>query len=707
MIPRRLRRLSFLEPALLGVAFFVVTLLVAASVRAGDKPETLEIVSTPIFGPGSLPPGGWGEVLVRITNRGKEPYRGKVTIYGGLSTWSDNQRSSSDAPFSAGAGATISLRIPVRVSESEDPAVRVYDEQGEQIFQQAFSRVGDNRSILVDVAKTSALGAGLRGVLVGSRNDPFGNPWGAYPSSAASTVEVTSPIYDAVTGDALLPQRAAGYARISAVLVRSEELARLPAPELEALAGYVLAGGTLAVVITRPEDLRDPVIVSLCGNVIRPVNLQTETLAPLEPVPVGSGLGAKTLARQPAPEPYLEGRLTGYEGGNLAPSLYGASAAYGLGEIHVLAFDPQTKPAVDSTWVHLRMVDLVRRANERLSGVVFRPGEAHNLTSEVRRQLDPNEGSRWAIVITALLLLGYAVIAGPANFVYWRHKGRPLKALLWLPVASGATFGAVVVVGVVAKGCSGRARHLTMIEAGAGMEMGTARRWRGFFVPSAQEMIIRTSSASSVLGTEITSGGDNIKDKLLVDRDGLRLVDVPLRPWETLVVREDGYAALGEGIAIVPAAGDEVEIVNRSGHRLLGLVLHLPVSSPTPTTIGGVTRFASSLDDGARLDSSSMTKVSRVVTIAAAPGVGAGHGLPIRDFEIHSINKKLNESSSGLTNAWVAVKDAVNYRKDWFPDDVPVLLAELEDGGDRDSDSGLGIDRARVLVRIVGYGGRK
>src|SRR5690606_28223169 len=135
--------------------------------------------------------------------------------------WSDDQRSSSDAPFSAGAGATVSLRIPVRVSEAEDPAVRVFDEEGSQIFQQVFGRVTDNRSILVDVAKTSALGAALRGMVVGSRNDPFASPWG-YPSSAASTVEVTSPIYDAVTGDALLPQRAAGYARISAVLLRSE-----------------------------------------------------------------------------------------------------------------------------------------------------------------------------------------------------------------------------------------------------------------------------------------------------------------------------------------------------------------------------------------------------------------------------------------------------------------------------------------------------
>src|SRR5690606_19310015 len=145
----------------------------------------------------------------------------------------------------------------------------------------------------------------------------------------------------------------------------------------------------------------------------------------------------------------------------------------------------------------------------------------------------------------------------------------------------------------------------------------------------------------------------------------------------------------------------------RSGHRLLGVVLHVPGPPSSPTIPGGTTRFAASLDDGARIDSASMAKVSRVVTVSTTPPVGGGHAFTTREFSILAINQKLNDASSGLTSAWTAVKDAVMIRKDWFPEDVPVLLAELEDGGDRDSDSGLGVDRSRVLVRIVGYGGTK
>ena len=71
---------------------------------------------------------------------------------------------------------------------------------------------------------------------------------------------------------------------------------------------------------------------------------------------------------------YLIKLLVGYRGGNLQGSPYGASAAYGLGEIHLLAFDPATRPAVDSPWIQARTIDLVRRADERLGTVVLRAG---------------------------------------------------------------------------------------------------------------------------------------------------------------------------------------------------------------------------------------------------------------------------------------------------------------------------------------------
>jgi len=669
-----------------------------------DKPDNIEILASPIFGPQSLPRGGWGELLVRITNDGKKPYKGRVVAYGGLSSWSDDEEATSHASFSAGAGATVSLRIPIRVSDNHEPAVRVFDEDGEKIHQQAFARNVDNRSILVDVAKTSALGAALRGTPVGSRYDPWSGPmrgsWSGTTSHA--TVDVVSPAYDVVTGDPLLPRRAAGYARISAVIVRSEELVRLPPLEMEALATFVASGGTLAVIITRPEDLRAPVLVSLCGDAIRELDAVEATRDPVVapvPNPGGPSMGGRALPAARAPAAEVDEALKSYEGGNLRPSIYGGSAAYGLGQVHLLGFDPQTKPAVDSEWVHLRVVDMVRRANERMSGALFRPGSPHNYVSEVRQQLDPNESSRWSILLSALLLLAYAVVAGPGNFTFWRRKGQPLRALVWLPVMSIAAFGAVVVMGVVAKGCSGRSRHLTVIESGAGMDTGTARRWRGFFVPSAQEMEVNTGSASSVLGTEKTGSGDDvILDKIQVDREGLRLDEVQLRPWETLVIREDGLGQLGEGIAIV---GDEedVEIINRSGHNLVGLVLFLPFGDPTKAE----TLFLDRLDDGERVASDDMKQVKRVAD--AFTTTGALGVLNAFDFNVARIHDRLDEASPGLYDDWSAVVYALPTQRNWFPTDVPVLLAAFEDGEGKDSDSGLVLEDDRVLLRIVGWGG--
>jgi hypothetical protein len=42
---------------------------------------------------------------------------------------------------------------------------------------------------------------------------------------------------------------------------------------------------------------------------------------------------------------------------------------------------------------------------------------------------------------------------------------------------------------------------------------------------------------------------------------------------------------------------------------------------------------------------------------------------------------------------------------DWWPEDVPVLIAELDGGESKLRDSGLRVEQDRVLLRVVGYGG--
>ncbi len=682
-----------------------------ASARPPEVPSDLQVMASPLLGESTVDPSAWTEMLLQIHNGGTEPKSGNVTAIG-FSKWNGDVGNTDRAPYSVAPGATVHLRLPVRIGTDGDPGVRVTAADGRVVFEKNFSRMTHNRTMLLDVAAASPLGAQLGGVPVGSVNDPWAyhpapgyyGGWGytppPYASSSASTIEVVLPVHDPATGEPLLPTRAAGYARIAAVIIRSDALVGLGATELAALTGWTLAGGTLAVIVARPEDMRHPTLTALTGGEVKKTELAVETRAPvlLGTTPSAGAYGVKP---QPSDTPVpdeLAPSLTGYGGGNLQPSSMGASASYGLGEVHLLAFDPQKRPAVDYPWTHVRVIDMLRRANERQTSVLFHLGEEQAVTEPVRQYLDPNESSRWGIVIAALLLCVYAVFAGPLNFTAWRRKGTPLKALPTLAIASAGTFALVVAIGVSAKGCSGRARHLTFIEAGAGMKTGAAWRWRGFFVPSARDMTVRANHAASVIGVQHEDARDEASDQLVLDNGGLRLVSVELRPWQTMVVREDGFASLGDGIALVKTSPTETTVVNRTGHPLRALCLWQPGTTAPGGTGTGDTLLLERLDNGA--SASSTTFVA-----SRAWGARSFGGLAVNDYEPDYVKPMADHASENVTAAWLAVRAAVGREAGWFPADVPVLLAQIEGGEGDGSDSGLRLEHDRVLVRVVGYGG--
>ena len=81
-------------------------------------------------------------------------------------------------------------------------------------------------------------------------------------------LSIASPHFDPATGDPMLPDRAALYSSADAVLFRSDALTRLSGAELDALAGFVLGGGTLAITVARPEDIRHPTLMAFAGGPI-------------------------------------------------------------------------------------------------------------------------------------------------------------------------------------------------------------------------------------------------------------------------------------------------------------------------------------------------------------------------------------------------------------------------------------------------------
>lgn len=638
-------------------------------------------------------PWGWTTVLFHITNNSAGPARGEVRA--SVHQYGDKRSFEATAPYVVPAGATVSVRLPVDVIPYAQVSAFVVDAQRGPIGTSTFTGVETRNVVLFDTSSSPLKGALNDTPVQTAWEDPAHRGSGTVPAMGVVSARV-----DPATGDPILPDRAALYDAADAVLFRSDVLARVSGAELSALAGYVLGGGTLAIAITRPEDVRNATITALAGGEITRTAVSSEALRPLVLPPVGSGDRPVPLGLAPGEE--LGTKLEGFRGGNLRGSPYGSSAPYGLGEVHLLAFDPTAKPALDDNWAKVRMIDLARRGYDRRAQIVFRSGESDNAVDleRVRRQLDPNESSRWAIAIAAVLLLVYAVIAGPLNYSIAARRNRPLSALRRLPILSAIMFFVIVGVGMIAKGPTGRSRRLSLIEAGAGMSQATIRRYRGFFASRAKELTVRTSDPTSLVRTGVQSEPGETDDRLVVDREGARLENVSALPWQTLVMREDGLADLGEGIAIVKKDAATVTVKNRSGHDLRGALLRLP---------SGEVRYFAKVRDGEAVESSAGHDVGSMprergwlTAVNATHSVGA---MSIHRLNAYAMTPITEGVAPGLAEAWQAMEGAAPSDASWFLDDVPVLLAQLDGGEGRTSDAGLRVESDRLLVRVVGYGG--
>ncbi len=690
-----------------AAALLALSIAAAGGARAqtppvGGAPRAPEVIAeiVPVLGTSGSLPWGWNQILVRIQNNGTRPAKGVVDV--SSRQYGDRGNFEASAPYAVGAGSAVHVRVPARVAAYADIDVRVQDDAEGQIAAQSFSSTAQGSVVLFDVSEASKLRGAIHETPVVPLHVPTGTMRGSTPPASRTTLLVGQPRFDPATGDPVLPDRAALYSAADAVLMRTDTLSRLGGAELDALAGHVLGGGTLALVVARPEDLRSPALVALVGGEVTKAAPAPETRRPLFPAATSSGAG-KAIPPAADPAPQTAEALAGWTGGNLRPSLYGASAFYGLGEVHLLAFDPTRKPAVDDPWAQVRVADLARRGFDRRSTIAFRPGDEH-MDSElngVRRVLDPNESSRWAIGLSALLLCVYAVLAGPINFSLAARRGKPLRALRHLPIYAAIAFATIVGIGMAAKGVGGRARHLTLVEAGAGMTRGTARRFRGFFASRSRDLTVRTTDASSVLATAVLAELSSHRDRLIVDRDGARLVDVAALPWQTVVVREDGFASLGDGIAIAPEPAGDLAVANRTGRDLRAAVLFMP---------DGSARYFARIEHGERVVSSagvdlSTTTEARTWLSMAGTGRRVG-GIDVHDLYGQMLAPVVDGDAPGLGAAWAAIDDAASDGVDWLPAGVPVLLAQIDGGEGRRSDSGLRLESDRLLVRVVGHGGK-
>lgn len=629
-------------------------------------------------GPSSYFPGAT-EIFVRVQNPTSSALKGYVVVDNG--NGADTLQARSD--FNVAAGSSAIVHVPMMLqffganvevyvgglpvvnealAADSEPAVRVFDAVDPFRVRTAIS----GSPVAVGMARVS------RVMVRAAATDPVGAP--------------------------ILPTYVASWAGTHLVVLRSDQLLALGPEELEALSGFVLAGGTLALSIAKPEDLREALITSMLGGEPQKIPPPPVSNRWVEP-PSG-------VARElPAPELL---RFESFVGGNLEPSLFGASAPYGHGQVVLLGFELDSPDSQVTAWVQERLMELARRAFQRSRFAVVHPGALPVVGSvgpppsgsrstrpggdrfdAISKVLDPNSSTQWSIGVAAILLCVYAVLAGPVAFARAKKKNRPLQALVALPILAFVTFILIVGFGFITKGVSNRANRLTFIDAAGGMEHGVARRYRAFFSPFSQTINLRAGGRTSTL--EVATN-NNLPYRLEVDGEGLRITGIESMPAQTIFVKEEGIASLEGGIALTRGPQDQVVITNRTKHALRAVIIHLPDHS---------FRFQPKLGANESIVADELPQGSGQLKAWGSNTIAKTNGL--NSVELSDFLMDVNEPD--LAQLWRGV-DLQPQTTEWFPQGTPVVLAVVDGAWEPNGkDSGVTIEHDWMLLRVAGFGG--
>lgn len=715
MTRRRSRTRGALQAALALLAVLAVTLLPLPA-----RAESPQIDLGVTVGQGQPFVPGMVETYVRIHNPAKAALSGKVRV---VARELDDDVATATAEFSAAGQSTALVRVPLGARHAL--RIEVTGVNGTLLAQLDLSATPEVSVRVFDVSEPSRLRPSIENAQMHTSYTPPTNPGigGSATPSGGPRLRVYGAHVDPATGEPLLPLQAASWHGMHAVFIASHSLVALGDEEMEALTTYVLGGGTLAVSIDRPDDLRNPELAKLIGGEAALRAAPEECFRPVQaPVFPGRAPRGSPVAPRDSARPAEDTPFTSYAGGNLRPTVFGASASYGLGEVHLLGFDPNNPLVAGDPWVTARLLELARRGFERSYTSTSRVGETpmqkypgagfdESPFDAVRRLLDPNRRARWGVVIASLLLCVYAVIAGPVMFARAKKQNRPLAALRMLPILSAGTFLLVVLLGMVSKGVSTVSNRLTVVDLGAGMSSGAGRRYRAFFSSGAQSIDATQSDRTSML---VPAMQPRAPYALEVDRDSVKVVDLESEPAQTVVLREDGLIRLRGSVDIREAENGSIVIENHFEKPLQALVIRLP---------DGSFRFEKSLAPGASVSSDAMargktrfTNWTRNFSGGPPPPIAVGGPKPmpvppsapssvVRGLGDYLFQEALSSEGEGDTGeAWLAVEEALGPTTEWFPNGVPALIAEVRGGADNVRDSGVGIRSDRLLVRVVGYG---
>lgn len=635
---------------------------------------------------------GWNEAVVTLDNADGSAWRGEVLIDSSYDRHPDS-RGSVHVPVSLSAGESVRLLVPFHLHAGTFPNVVLRASGEGEAASQALTltRGIEGVATIVEIQGKEARGPKIIEVPASSSFDdekdgeapthkppihippkhgpsppPIVPPSG-YTSLAVAQVSTVQIARE--SGDPILPDIAGGWSGAVLVLAPSDILARLQGRALDALEHWVLAGGTIAIAVTREEDLRSAPLKLLIGAEAR----------------MTSGAGATAMT---------------FSGGNLAKGEVskegddGEFTGHGLGQVWLLrrdpwarTFDPKSPKSIYGLWHHSK----ARRA--QTISLPAGTGLRWQDDDRVRKFLDPNHGFRPSLGIAAVLVVLYALLVGPAAFGRARKLGRPLSVLRATPLLALGLFVLLVGLGKVGKGFRGRARRLQVLELAGGATKGSATTFHAFYVadPNVVE-VVAGRPIDTVHVVEPFSEGDPIE----LDRGSIAVRAVRAHPWQTIVIAEEGAREVQGGI-VLEGNGQKLTLINKSSWTLEHVVLHPETTAAAPAR----SRYFAKVGPGEVAVARDGVAVDRRVRPLPYHFVaGGGGGEPL--IKTDDPSGDAIDALDALVTAWAGSSFPAG---EPVPYDQPVATALVRNTGGKSS--GLTIEREAILLRVIGLGGGK
>ncbi|MCB9595209.1 MAG: hypothetical protein H6719_21000 [Sandaracinaceae bacterium] len=527
----------------------LITLALAlpASASAQSLRRPARVEAHALFGEGTLLADGWGTVLVEVENLTRNDQRGQLEL--SIDSYR-GQAMRRRVPLDVPAGQTRRALLTVFTGGSGNTVSVRYEEGGRVLARASLSVDYSPAEHSVVVFSDPPR---LRGALLDLDVEQYG-PGG----SRALRYPVGTVRFDPATADPLLPESAAAWSTVGLLVASAPALARVSAPQRAAIEGWLRSGGELLVFPRSDADLRQPWLTSLVGEIAT------------DGEPAAPGLWV------PEAGPRFALRCTGTQ----RTEATGCARSFGLGAVHVAAYDGESSVAIESGRPRALVSALLVSNQVQRPALHFARGtddldqryySEQGTFGSLRAALDPNQGFRPALILVAFALMFYVVLVGPLNFRWVGKLNRPILALVTTPLAASACVLVLLSVGYVGKGVTMRYRRVEVVEALEGEASGFGRRYTGLFSTRPGTFALPLDDARTL--TRRIGGGSG--DGPIHTQDGghERLVDFRAGLWETTFVREDRLLELGGGVRFERDGQLLTAVVNDSTEALEGAIV--------------------------------------------------------------------------------------------------------------------------------------